>query len=242
MSAKTILLIGSSGGLGTILANHFVEKGHNVALHYYRNSPSDFETDSAFKSQIKSYQANITSEEEVISLIADVHRDFGQIDIVINNAGISISEISWKLKLENWDETIGVNLTGPFLVSKHVLPIMRDQNFGRIIYISSIVAQTGFVGTAAYAASKAGLIGLTKSLSKEIAGKGITVNAIALGYFNAGMINDVPDDLQEELKKLIPKGELGDPKELAALMDYIISDKSSYLTGQTLNLNGGLYT
>lgn len=238
--SKTILLIGGSGGLGTELAKHFAIEGHNLAIHYYRNDPN--EKLAGISSKIRTYQADITKEQEVIVLINKVKSDFGRIDVVINNAGISISEISWKLKLENWDETIGVNLTGPFLVSKHVIPIMREQNFGRIIYISSIVAQTGFVGTAAYAASKAGLIGLTKSLSKELAGKGITVNAIALGYFNVGMIEDVPSELQEELKEQIPKGELGEPEELAALINYIISDKATYLTGQTLNLNGGLYT
>ena len=107
--------------------------------------------------------------------------------------------------------------------------------------MSSVVAQTGFIGTASYAASKAGLLGLTKTLAKELANKNITVNAIALGYFNAGMINDVPDEMQAQLKANIPVGELGDPLELAQLIKYICSQESSYLTGQTLNLNGGLY-
>ena len=134
-------------------------------------------------------------------MIQDVISDFGKIDAVINNAGISNNGMSWKTSGENWNNSIAVNLTGPFYISKHVIPHMRNNNSGRIIFMSSIVAETGFIGTAAYAASKAGLLGLTKTLSKELANKNITVNAIALGYFNTGMINDVSLELQGELEK-----------------------------------------
>lgn len=233
---KTILIIGSSGGLGTALVNFFENKPYNLALHYYKNVP---EVDG---DHIKAYQADITKEEEVEALISKVQSDFGQVDVVLHNAGVSRNGMSWKVNQDDWDETIAVNLTGPFLVSKHVIPLMRQANFGRLIFMSSVVAQTGFIGTAAYAASKAGLLGLTKTLSKELAGKNITVNAIALGYFNAGMINDVPEEMQEQLKTNIPVGELGDPEQLANLIEYLVSDQSSYLTGQTLNLNGGLYS
>jgi NAD(P)-dependent dehydrogenase (short-subunit alcohol dehydrogenase family) len=232
---KTILIIGSSGGLGTELISFFSSKNFKLALHYNNNKPSNVPENA------KTYQADIGNESQVSELIAAVKEDFDTIDIVINNAGISKSEMSWKADKANWDETIAVNLTGPFLVSKYVIPLMRENGFGRIIFMSSIVAQTGFVGTTAYAASKAGLLGLTKSLSKEVANKNITVNAIALGYFNAGMINDVSADMQDALVQQIPVGKLGPPNELAQLINYLIDDSSSYLTGQTLNLNGGLH-
>lgn len=232
---KTILIIGSSGGLGTELISFFSTKNFKLALHYNNNMPSEV-PDNA-----RTYRADIGNESQVADMIAAVKEDFDTIDIVINNAGVSKSEISWKADKANWDETISVNLTGPFLVSKYVIPLMRENEFGRIIFMSSIVAQTGFVGTTAYAASKAGLLGLTKSLSKEVANKNITVNAIALGYFNAGMINDVSSEMQDELISQIPVGKLGPPKELAQLINYLIDDDSSYLTGQTLNLNGGLH-
>ncbi|MCG8577943.1 MAG: SDR family oxidoreductase [Flavobacteriales bacterium] len=231
---KTILLIGSSGGLGKELTKHLGDKGYDLALHYHNNEPKD--------AGYKTYQADICNEAEVKDMIDAVMRDFGRIDIVINNAGISKSEISWKANIENWNQTMGVNLTGPFLISKHVIPHMRNQNFGRIIFMSSVVAETGMIGTAAYAASKAGLFGLSRTLAKEVANKGITVNAIALGYFNAGMIDDVSEELQEVLKQQIPKGKLGEPIELAELINYLISENAAYLTGQTLNLNGGLYS
>lgn len=234
-NTKTILLIGSSGGLGTILTGFFENKDYNLALHYFENPP---ETKS---NRVKAYQADITVESQVAGLISSVKKDFGRIDVVIHNAGVSRNGISWKVDESDWNETLAVNLTGPFLVSKHVTPIMREQEFGRLIFMSSIVAQTGFIGTASYAASKAGLIGLTKTLAKELASKSVTANAIALGYFNAGMINDVPDEMQEELKANIPVGELGDPLQLAHLIEYLISAESAYMTGQTLNLNGGLY-
>jgi len=229
--SKTILIIGSSGGLGKELSSYFSSRGYKLALHYNQHEPAgDF----------KKYKADITKENQVKKMIENVIFDFGKIDVVINNAGVSKSEMTWKTSSENWEQTLAVNLNGPFYVSKYSVPHMRENGFGRIVFMSSIVAQTGFIGTSAYAASKAGLIGLTRSLAKEVANKNITVNAIAPGYFNAGMINDVTPEIQEMLKKQIPVGDLGKPQEIGALIEYIISDNASYLTGQTLNLNGGL--
>jgi NAD(P)-dependent dehydrogenase (short-subunit alcohol dehydrogenase family) len=229
--SKTLLIIGSSGGLGKAITAYFAERGYNLALHYHQHEPS---------SPFKKYKADITNEHEVQKMISQVISDFGKIDAVINNAGVSKSEIAWKTADENWNYTLAVNLSGPFYVAKHILPHMRENGSGRIIFMSSVVAQTGFIGTSAYAASKAGLIGLTRTLAKEVANKGITVNAIAPGYFSTGMIDDVTPDLQENLKKQIPVGDLGKPEEIAALVEYMISDNASYLTGQIVGLNGGL--
>ncbi|MCB9224873.1 MAG: SDR family oxidoreductase [Crocinitomicaceae bacterium] len=233
---KTILICGSSGGLGTEITKFFGDKEFDLALHYY-DHPPEF-----IPSGAKTYKADLRNEGEIMKMIDQINTDLGGVDIVIHNAGISKSEISWKVTSENWDDTIAINLSGPFWVTKYVLPHMRENNFGRVIFMSSIVAQTGSIGAAAYGASKAGLIGLTKTLSKELANKSITVNSIALGYFNTGMINDVPDEMRDKLLEEIPLNELGDPLQLASLMEYIISDKAAYLTGQTLNLNGGLYS
>lgn len=233
---RTILIMGSSGGLGEHLIDFFSEKDVTLALHYFENKPKKV----PFNAQL--FKADIREEQEVKELIEAVVSEYGSIDIVINNAGISKSEMSWKASKQNWEDTIGVNLTGPFYVTKHVLPYMRENQFGRIIFMSSIVAQTGFIGASAYGASKAGLIGLTKSIAKEVANKNITINSIALGYFNAGMINDVPEDMQATLMKQIPLNKLGEPFQLAKLIEYLSTEEAAYLTGQTLNLNGGLYS
>ncbi|MFK8038636.1 MAG: SDR family oxidoreductase [Crocinitomicaceae bacterium] len=233
---KTILIIGSSGGLGTALTTFFKTIDCQLALHYFSHKPVVEEDENTML-----FSANITEEQEVEEMMLEIKKRFGKIDIIINNAGVSVSEISWKTNLSNWDKTIAVNLTGPFLVSKHALPLMRENNWGRIIFISSIVAQTGFAGTSAYAASKAGLLGLTKSLAKEVASKGITINAIALGYFNVGMIDDVPETIQNDIVATIPKKVLGSPSQLFETIQFIVSENSDYLTGQTINLNGGLY-
>ena len=233
---KTILICGSSGGLGNEITTYFGNKEYQLALHYF-DHPPEFIPENA-----NIYQADLRSESDIKQMIDKINIDLGGVDIVIHNAGISISEISWKVSKQNWDDTLAINLSGPFWVTKYVLPHMRENNFGRILFMSSIVAQTGSIGASAYGASKAGLIGLTKTLSKELANKKITVNSIALGYFNTGMINDVPEEMQNKLIADIPLNKLGDPKQLAELMNYLISDKASYLTGQTLNLNGGLYS
>ncbi len=233
---KTILIIGSSGGIGSAISDLLIKENFNIALHYFENKPKIKEND-----KVKLYQADITKEEEVIALINSVLYDFKSIDVLINNAGISKSQISWKTELTNWENTLAVNLTGPFLLTKHVLPVMKKNNFGRIIFISSIVAQTGFIGTAAYAASKAGLLGLTKTLAKESAPNHITVNSLALGYFNTGMIHDVPEELQNDIKKNIPKQNFGDPKAIFQTLLFLIQEESNYITGQTINLNGGLF-
>ena len=149
--------------------------------------------------------------------------------------------MSWKTDAASWRETLAINLDAPFFMSKHVIPTFRQQNSGRIINISSIVAQTGFIGTSAYAASKAGLIGLTKTLSKELSNFGVTVNALALGYFNVGMIDDVPKELQEEIISSIPLQKLGDPSSVFQTINWLISEEGGYVTGQTINLNGGLF-
>jgi NAD(P)-dependent dehydrogenase (short-subunit alcohol dehydrogenase family) len=205
-------------------------------LHYNKNEINLVESDS-----VAHFQADLTTESEVERLVSSVLEKFGRIDVLINNAGISKSSMSWKTDAASWRETMAINLDAPFYLSKHVIPAFRQQNSGRIINVSSIVAQTGFIGTSAYAASKAGLIGLTKTLSKELSDFGVTVNALALGYFNVGMIDDIPKALQEEIISSIPLRKLGDPTSVFQTINWLISEEGGYVTGQTINLNGGLF-
>lgn len=238
MEEKVIIITGASGGMGSSLAKLFLEHSTaQLALHFNTHKIGIPESD-----RVKHYRADLGTESGCVNLIDEVYKDFQRVDVLINNAGISMSSMSWKTNANSWKQTMDINLNAPFYLSRSVIPIMREQNDGRIVNISSIVAQTGFVGTASYAASKAGLLGLTKTLSKELAGFGITVNALALGYFNVGMIEDVPEPLQEEIITNIPKRKLGDPKTVFKTIEWLMSNEGSYVTGQTINLNGGLYS
>jgi 3-oxoacyl-[acyl-carrier protein] reductase len=187
------------------------------------------------------FQADLTNEDEVNRMIEAVINRFGRVDVLINNAGISKSAISWKTSLDAWNETIAINLTAPFLVAKACIPSMRKNGSGSIINISSVVGQTGQIGTAAYTASKAGLIGLTKTLAKELVSNNITVNALALGYFSTGMIADVPQEQQDQIIESIPLKKLGDPATVCKTIEWLISSEAAYVTGQVIQLNGVLY-
>lgn len=241
---KNILLIGASGGLGKHFTKGLASAGYNLALHYNDNPAKIDETIKEIgKTDVRifTYKADISDENSVKEMVDKVKADFGPIDILINNAGLSLNAMSWKLSAENWNKVIGVNLTGPFLCSKHVIPIMKENKQGRIIFMSSVVGQIGVPGTAAYAATKAGLEGLCKTISKELVKNNITANIISLGYFEAGLLYQIPEDIREQIRESIPLKKFGDPAEILECILYICSDRSSYLTGQTINLNGGLF-
>lgn len=236
MEKKVIVLTGASGALGTQIAKYLENQGHFLVLQYNKHSIINANPN------VLTVTCDLTNPEDLKSLVDQTIKRFGRIDVLINNAGISNSNVSWKTTTKEWNQTIAINLNAPFFLSQAVIPSMRANTFGRIINITSVVAQTGFIGTSAYAASKAGLIGLTKTLSKELAKFQISVNAIALGYFNAGMIDDVPEEVQIELLKQVPMNKLGNPQTLAKTIDFLISDEAGFVTGQTINLNGGLYS
>jgi len=241
---RNVLLIGASGGLGKHLTKGLAEAGYNLALHYNDNVDKLNQTlEEIKKLNIKHniYKADITREQEIEKMIAEVKDEFGRIDILINNAGVSINAMSWKMKADDWNKVLSVNLTGPFLCTKHALPLMKENNWGRIIYMSSVVAQIGVPGTSAYAATKAGLLGLCKTISKEIIKNSITANVVSLGYFDAGLLYEIPEDIRGQIKESIPKKEFGNPSEVVECILYLCSDNSSYITGQAINLNGGLY-
>ena len=244
MSSRNILLIGASGGLGKHFTAGLAKAGYNMALHYNDKEDelkSTLPQLNSFNIKNKTYKADITSENDVKNMIAKVNDDFGSVDVLINNAGISLDGVSWKLELESWNKVLAVNLTGPFLCIKHVLPLMKKNNWGRIINMSSVVSQIGVPGTAAYAVSKSGLSGLTKTVAKEVSKNNITINTISLGYFKAGMLYQISEELREQIKMTIPKKEFGDPEDLVSCVLYLTGEHSGYITGQTININGGLY-
>ncbi len=235
MERKVIVITGATGGLGSEMVKHFEQQNVRLALHTFQQEPFDVACEHAW------FKADLRDPKQIDTLIAAILANFGRIDVLINNAGISKNGMSWKLSDADFNEVMAVNLTAPFKLIKGFIPKMREQKSGRIISVSSVVAQTGVVGTAAYAASKAGLIGLTKTVSKETATNGITVNCLALGYFNVGMIDEVAPEMQAQIIQAIPQQQLGSVATILATIDWLISKEADYITGQTISLNGGLF-
>ena len=243
--SQTVLLTGASGGLGQAMASRLAAKGFSLALHYHQKKEKAFDDliEGLKKNNSKYfvYQADFRNEKDIVDLVRAAQKDLGTIDVVINNAGVSHSAISWKQKLHDWKQVMDVNLTAPFLITREVLPVMRKNNFGRIINISSVVAHKPHAGTSAYAAAKAGLEGFTRAVAIETSKYNITSNAIALGFFDKGMINELDETLQQEIIKTIPVEKLGNVEELLHCILYLCNTQASYITGQTIHLNGGMY-
>lgn len=240
---RLILLTGASGGVGRSLIKGLSDAGYHLALHYNDGFEelSELITEIKPKNKVALFKADLRNETEVQEMVASVIDLFGKIDVLINNAGKSMSGMSWKQSLEDWDDLIRTNLTAPFLVCKHVLPHMRGREYGRVINVSSVVAHIGMPGTTAYAASKSGLEGFTRSLAKEVIGKGITANNLAYGYMDAGMIDVLNDEMKSIVKAMIPANKFGPTDDILSALLYLADEKSSYVTGQTIHINGGMF-
>jgi NAD(P)-dependent dehydrogenase (short-subunit alcohol dehydrogenase family) len=235
MEKKTILITGASGGIGQTLVEGLANEHYRIVALHHKNQVG------VNGVNIQYYPVDLTDSAAIQSVIQTILKEVSSVDVLINNAGISRSAMSWKQTDEEWAQTLAVNLTAPFLLCRELIPHMRTNGWGRIINMTSIVGQTGAIGTAAYAASKAGLVGLTKTLAKELAQSGVTSNALALGYFNTGMIRDVPDVLRDAITEQIPLKHLGEPRTVLSMVKWLMSPEAGYVTGQVLHLNGGMY-
>lgn len=224
-----IIITGASRGIGKFLFNKFFEKKMDVVGTYLNTEPIE---NKEFFSRL-----DITNEESVQSFFS-VNNDRLKNLVLINCAGINSNGLVTKFELTNWKQVIETNLTGSFLMTKHILPIMRKQNYGRIINISSVTAQRGSVGTAAYSSSKAALWGFTKVVAIENASKGITANCLNLGYFDVGMISEVPVQILDQIIATIPQKKLGNPMNILNAINFLI--ESDYITGTGIDLSGGL--
>ncbi|MGA1867397.1 MAG: 3-oxoacyl-[acyl-carrier-protein] reductase [bacterium] len=237
------LITGAGRGIGLGIAQFLAKEGVKVIL-------TDKDTDSlrmAFEHNRDSLpqaaiaSMDVTNPESVQETIEKITGDYGQIDILVNNAGIVKDKLAIRMETEEWDRVLEVNLKGTFLCSKAVIKGMMRKRWGRIINISSIVGIMGNPGQANYAASKAGIIGLTKTLARELAGRGITVNAIAPGYIETEMTNALPEKTKNALLSMIPCGRLGSISDIAHTVLFLASDGAQYITGQVINVNGGMY-
>lgn len=242
MTNRTALVTGASRGIGRACAATLAAAGVRIALAA-RNLEALEEFAAALRSEGREAFAvamDLSDAESIKEAAARVAKEFGQIGILVNNAAITKDNLAIRMKREDWDKVVATNLTGAFLAIQQVLPGMIRERWGRIINISSIVGQTGNAGQANYVASKAGLIGLTKSVAQEVASRNVTVNAVAPGFIATDMTQVLPQELKDKLLAAIPLRRFGQPEDVAAAVRFLASDDAAYITGHVLDVNGGL--
>jgi 3-oxoacyl-[acyl-carrier protein] reductase len=241
MHGKIAIVTGSTRGIGLAIARALLEAGATVVVSGRGQEKVD-ETVAALSNfgNVKGVAADVAKSAEAQKLIDETVAAFGQVDVLVNNAGITRDNLLMRMKEEEWDAVIETNLKGVYnCIRSAVKPMMKKRD-GVIINITSVVGQTGNAGQVNYAASKAGIIGLTKSVAKELASRNIRVNAIAPGFIETDMTGILAENVKEELKKSIPLGRLGQGEDIAALTVFLASDKATYITGQTFNVDGGM--
>ena len=236
---KNILITGASGGIGAELVKKFVSLGGNVL-----GSGTKAEKLDKIKKQLPSIKVkkfDISEHSRIEEFIEDVSLELGGLDILINNAGTNVDNLSLRMKDEEWKKVIDINLTSTFLLSKHAIKKMLKSKFGRIINITSVVGHTGNTGQANYSASKAGIIGMSKSLAIEYAKKNITVNCVSPGFIISDMTMNIAEKVKLYLTSRIPMGKLGTGEDVSNCVAFLSSEQASYVTGETLHVNGGMY-
>ncbi|MCU1490185.1 MAG: 3-oxoacyl-(acyl-carrier-protein) reductase [Acidimicrobiaceae bacterium] len=241
---RAVVLTGASGGIGVALAGYLLEQGVERLALVYRTHHDDLFSavrQKGLDPERHCFQADLSSEEDVRRLGEDVGAAFGSVWGLINLAGASSNAVTWKLTLEEFQHVVASNLTTTFLTCREFIPVMRQAKGGRIINVSSVVAFSGVAGASHYGAAKAGIVGLTKSMARELARSEITANVLALGYFDYGMLYTVPDDLREGIREQLPAGRFGTANEIGGAILHLLSDDSSYTNGQVLHINGGMY-
>jgi 3-oxoacyl-[acyl-carrier protein] reductase len=244
LTGKTALVTGASRGIGRAIALRLAEAGANVVVNYAGSEAAAAETVAKVKELGRDaimIKANVASADEVNEMFKEALDRFGSVDILVNNAGITRDNLLMRMKEEEWDEVINTNLKGVFNCIKAATRPMMKQRSGRIINITSVVGVLGNPGQANYVAAKAGVIGLTKTTARELASRNITVNAVAPGFIDTDMTVGLPEDVKSAMLGQIPLGRLGQPDEIAKVVLFLASDAASYMTGQTLHVDGGMY-
>lgn len=243
LTGKTALVTGASRGIGRAIALKLASEGANVAIVYAGNQAAAEDTKSlALENGVKAecYCCDVSDFDKVAQLVATVKEEFGGIDILVNNAGINRDKLAMQMKEADFDDVIATNLKGAFNTIRQVYPLMVRRRSGRILNISSVAGVCGNAGQANYSAAKAGMIGLTKSIAKEVASRGITCNAIAPGFIATDMTDALPEKVKEGALATIPMRRMGTPEEIADVAAFLVSDAASYITGAVLQVDGGL--
>ena len=242
VQGRVALVTGASQGIGRAIALVLAEGGATVALAA-RNREKLDEVAAQITTaggQAAVYPLDVTNEEQIKATVKEIAAKHGRLDILVNNAGVTHDQLIMRMKRADWDSVIQTNLTSAFLLSQAVISPMLKQRWGRIINITSVVGQMGQAGQANYASSKAGLIGLTMALAREVASRNITVNAVAPGFIETAMTSGLGDDLKTKLNEQIPLGRQGSDLDIAHAVKFIASEEAGYITGHVLNVNGGM--
>ena len=242
--SKSALVTGASRGIGRSIALQLAEEGYNVAVNYAGSKDKAEAVVEEIKAKgVDSFaiQANVANGDEVKAMIKEVVSQFGSVDVLVNNAGITRDNLLMRMKEQEWDDVIDTNLKGVFNCIQKVTPQMLRQRGGSIINLSSVVGAVGNPGQANYVATKAGVVGLTKSAARELASRGITVNAVAPGFIVSDMTDALSDELKDQMLEQIPLARFGEDTDIANTVAFLASDKAKYITGQTIHVNGGMY-
>jgi 3-oxoacyl-[acyl-carrier protein] reductase len=243
LEGKVALVTGASRGIGREIALELARQGANVAVNYAGSEGKANEVVDEIKAigrEAFAIKCDVSNSVEVAAMVKETVDRFSKLDILVNNAGITKDNLLMRMKEEEWDDVININLKGVFLCTKGVTRQMMKQRMGRIINITSVVGVSGNPGQANYVSAKAGVIGLTKTTAKELASRNITVNAIAPGFITTDMTDKLTEEVKVEMLKQIPLARLGEPKDIAKMTAFLASEDASYITGQTIHVNGGM--
>ena len=243
MSNRVAFVTGSSRGIGRATALALQQAGYDIVVASFeveKNEEVAAELRAAGGNAMTT-NLNLTSLDSVRASFAEAYKQFGRIDVLVNNAGITKDGLAMRMKPEDWNLVLQINLTGAFYATQQVLPAMVKQRSGRIVNIASVVGQAGNPGQANYVASKAGIIGLTKALAQEVASRSITVNAVAPGFIETDMTAVLPQEVRDKMLAAIPLKRMGRPEDVAAAVRFLASDDAQYITGHVINVNGGMY-
>jgi acetoacetyl-CoA reductase/3-oxoacyl-[acyl-carrier protein] reductase len=258
LTGRVALVTGGTRGIGAAISKSLASQGASVAAGYSGNQEraeqflKEFERDFDGPARASIHKGNVSHPEDCRRVVQEVLDEHGRIDILVNNAGITMDKMALKMSIEEWNTVLAVNLSGSFYMAQPALEHMVERGTGRIIFVSSVIGETGNIGQANYAASKAGMLGLTKTLAKETAfilaragrqvdnGVGITVNTVTPGFVATEMLEDIPEKVLDRIKSTIPVGRLCNPDEIARVVHFLAADASAYITGQVWGVNGGL--
>ena len=240
---KGAIITGGSRGIGKEIAKKFAKENYNLVINYVSEKTNTEELKKEFEAlgaEVLFIKTNVTSYEECEKMAKDAINKFGKIDVLVNNAGVTKDSLLLRMKEEDFDTVINVNLKGTFNVTKACIPYMMKKKSGKIVNISSVVGISGNSGQANYAASKAGIIGFTKSVAKELASRNILANCVAPGYIATDMTNGLSDAVKESINNQIPLKRVGMPEEVAKAVYFLAGEENSYITGQVINVDGGM--